>query len=239
MVTGYAPRLVDLARALAGQAAVALENGQLYQEIELLFDGFVRAAVTAIEQRDPVTSGHSERVADMTVRLATVVSQLSAGPYRDVVLDRNQLRELRYAALLHDFGKIIMDDYLGADYAAAVGLANARRITLFEAEEQVFHKTHAQIGAEVAEKWHMPEETVELVAGHHDYEEILKLENENAAFIFLADQLSKAFYLGHGGDMIVPVAFWMKRIRSSSSALRTTAAPPTVALWPSMYLVVE
>ena len=105
-VAGYSAHLVGLARALASQGAVALENGQLYQAIEHLFDGFVLAAVTAIEQRDPVTSGHSERVAGMTVRLAQVVSDLSTGPYSHVVFHGDQLRELRYAALLHDFGKV-------------------------------------------------------------------------------------------------------------------------------------
>ncbi len=147
VVTGYAPRLVDLARALASQAAVALENGQLYQEIELLFDGFVRAAVTAIEQRDPVTSGHSERVADMSVRLATVVSDLSAGPYRDVVLDRNQLRELQYAALLHDFGKVgVREQVLGKAkklYASDLALIRQRHAFLVRTAQWQFEKARA------------------------------------------------------------------------------------------------
>ncbi len=147
LVTGYAPRLVDLGRALASQAAVALENGQLYQEIELLFDGFVRAAVTAIEQRDPVTSGHSERVADMTVRLATVVSDLSAGPYRDVVLDRHQLRELRYAALLHDFGKVgVREQVLGKAkklYASDLTLIRQRHAFLVRTAQWQFEKARA------------------------------------------------------------------------------------------------
>src|SRR2546422_3999074 len=43
----------------AGQAAVAIENSRLYEDIEKLFEGFVLAAVHAIEQRDPTTYGHS------------------------------------------------------------------------------------------------------------------------------------------------------------------------------------
>ena len=147
LVTEYAPRLVDLARALASQAAVALENGQLYQEIERLFDGFVRASVTAIEQRDPVTSGHSERVADMTVRLATVVSGLSSGPYRDVVLDRPQLRELRYASLLHDFGKVgVSEQVLGKEkklYASDLALVRQRHAFLVRTAQWQFEKARA------------------------------------------------------------------------------------------------
>jgi HD-GYP domain-containing protein (c-di-GMP phosphodiesterase class II) len=105
-VQPYSPHLVKLVRSLAGQAAVALENSQLYAEIERLFEGFVRAAVTAIEQRDPTTSGHSERVANLTVGLARVVDRVDQGPYRIVRFNADQIREIRYAGLLHDFGKV-------------------------------------------------------------------------------------------------------------------------------------
>ena len=97
---------VRLAQALAGQAGVALENGRLYLEIERLFEGFVRAAVDAIEQRDPATSGHSERVAALSIGLAEAVDRVDAGPLRHVRFSPEQLRELRYASLLHDFGKV-------------------------------------------------------------------------------------------------------------------------------------
>jgi HD-GYP domain-containing protein (c-di-GMP phosphodiesterase class II) len=97
---------VEMTTALASQAAVAIENGRLYEDIERLFEGFVTAAVTAIESRDPATSGHSGRVATMTVGLAEAVDHLSSGPYREVSFTREQLRELRYAGLLHDFGKV-------------------------------------------------------------------------------------------------------------------------------------
>jgi len=105
-VVPFSKRTVELVTALAGQAAVAIENGQLYREIERLFEGFVQAAVRAIEQRDPTTFGHSGRVADMTVRLATVVDQAAEGLYRSHKFTREQLREIRYAGLLHDFGKV-------------------------------------------------------------------------------------------------------------------------------------
>src|SRR5213082_94307 len=105
-VVPYSKRTVELVTALAGQAAVAIENSRLYEDIERLFEGFVKAAVHAIEQRDPTTSGHSSRVATMTVGLAEAVDHLGSGPYRDVEFSREQLRELRYAGLLHDFGKV-------------------------------------------------------------------------------------------------------------------------------------
>ena len=61
---------VDLCRAIANQAGLALENALLYQEMQGMFDGFVRASVSAIESRDPTTSGHSMRVADLTLAMA-------------------------------------------------------------------------------------------------------------------------------------------------------------------------
>ena len=97
---------IELMRSLAGQAAVAVENNLLYESIERLFEGFVTAAVTAIEQRDPTTSGHSFRVADLTVELAKTIDGITEGEYRDIRFTMDQVREIRYASLLHDFGKV-------------------------------------------------------------------------------------------------------------------------------------
>jgi len=97
---------VSLVSALASQAAVAIENGRLYEDIERLFEGFVMASVTAIESRDPTTSGHSSRVAVYTTGLATAIDRVDSGPYGRVRFSREELRELRYASLLHDFGKV-------------------------------------------------------------------------------------------------------------------------------------
>src|SRR5256885_16700993 len=83
-VVPYSKRTVELVTALAGQAAVAIENSRLYEEIDRLFEGFVKAAVHAIEQRDPTTFGHSGRVANMTVGLAMVVDGAGDGAYRGV-----------------------------------------------------------------------------------------------------------------------------------------------------------
>ena len=105
-VQPFRERSVRLALSLASQAAVAYENRKLYNEIEALFEGFVSASVTAIEQRDPSTSGHSLRVSAYTQSLAAAVNAASAGPYARTHFDAEQLKEIRYAALLHDFGKV-------------------------------------------------------------------------------------------------------------------------------------
>ncbi len=105
-VVAFDLRTADLVSALAAQAAVAIENSRLHEDIEKLFEGFVTAAVTAIESRDPTTSGHSFRVATLTTTLAEAVDTDSTGPYRTITFNREQMRELRYAGLLHDFGKV-------------------------------------------------------------------------------------------------------------------------------------
>jgi response regulator RpfG family c-di-GMP phosphodiesterase len=78
----------------------------LKNDIERLFEGFVNASVTAIEARDPSTSGHSSRVAELTVGLAEAVNQTPNGPYGALHFTPIQIREIRYASLLHDFGKV-------------------------------------------------------------------------------------------------------------------------------------
>jgi HD-GYP domain-containing protein (c-di-GMP phosphodiesterase class II) len=105
-VVPYDARSVELVDSLASQAAVAIENSQLYKDIEQLFEGFVKAAVGAIESRDPTTSGHSDRVAVLTESLAVAVDRGGTGVYKNLKFSPAQLREIRYASLLHDFGKV-------------------------------------------------------------------------------------------------------------------------------------
>ena len=105
-VTSFDKYSEDLVMSVAGQAAVAIQNNNLIQDIEKLFEGFVTASVSAIESRDPTTSGHSFRVAEFTVGLAKLVDSLDEGMFKDVRFTYDQMREIRYASLLHDFGKV-------------------------------------------------------------------------------------------------------------------------------------
>ena len=97
---------IGVAQALAGQAGVALENSILYADIERLFEGFIKASVQAIEARDPTTAGHSFRVAEFTERLARAVDRTDVHGLKALSFTKEQMKELRYAALLHDFGKV-------------------------------------------------------------------------------------------------------------------------------------
>jgi HD-GYP domain-containing protein (c-di-GMP phosphodiesterase class II) len=105
-VVAFDHRSEELALAWAAMAGIALENARLYDEIKVMFDGFVDASVVAIEQRDPTTSGHSRRVATLSVDLAIRVDGLASGPFAGVHFSPTQLQQIEYAGVLHDFGKV-------------------------------------------------------------------------------------------------------------------------------------
>ncbi len=146
-VIPFSRRTVEIVQSLAGQAAVSIENNLLYQSIEHLFEGFVTAAVTAIEQRDPTTFGHSGRVATMTVGLAEVVDRAGDGPFRHVNFTREQLKEIRYAGLLHDFGKVGVREQVLVKakklYPPDLALIKSRYAFIRRSAEAEYHRQRA------------------------------------------------------------------------------------------------
>ena len=102
-----------MALSIASQASIAIQNAQLVDDIKNLFNGFINASVKAIESRDPTTSGHSQRVAELTVAIAEAVDKSDDPKFRDLKFNYDAIQELRYASLLHDFGKIgVREDVL-------------------------------------------------------------------------------------------------------------------------------
>jgi HD-GYP domain-containing protein (c-di-GMP phosphodiesterase class II) len=112
VVEPFTDRDERVLRSVASQAGVALENKALLDGIQALFEQFVRASVKAIEVRDKSTQGHSERVAELTVLQAEAINAVGSGILADLHFDADQLREMRYAALLHDFGKVAVPEYI-------------------------------------------------------------------------------------------------------------------------------
>ena len=106
VVVRFGEETVEILRAIASQAAVSLQKNALVEDINQLFESFVQASVKTIEQRDPSTSGHSFRVADTTVSLLQALPKSGVAKYSKLHLTSEHIREVRYAALLHDFGKI-------------------------------------------------------------------------------------------------------------------------------------
>ncbi len=95
-----------LAESLASQAAIAITNRQLINQLEELFEAFIRLINTAIDEKSPYTGGHCQRVPELTMMLAEAVNETRQGPLADFVMSDKDRYELRIAGLLHDCGKV-------------------------------------------------------------------------------------------------------------------------------------
>ena len=96
----------ELIISLASQAAVAICNSMLLQDVKNLFESIVTYSAEAIDARSPHTAGHSDRVSKLAMQMAHCINAQTDGPYADISFSEEGLNELRIAALLHDIGKI-------------------------------------------------------------------------------------------------------------------------------------
>jgi HD-GYP domain-containing protein (c-di-GMP phosphodiesterase class II) len=96
----------SLAESLASQAAIALTNRQLINQLEALFESFIAMINTAIDEKSPYTGGHCQRVPELTMMLAEAVNETKQGPLRDFNMTDKDRYELKIAGLLHDCGKV-------------------------------------------------------------------------------------------------------------------------------------
>jgi HD-GYP domain-containing protein (c-di-GMP phosphodiesterase class II) len=95
-----------LAESLASQAAVALTNRLLINQLEELFESFIHLINAAIDDKSPYTGGHCQRVPALTMMLAEAVSNVDSGPLKDFSMSDQDRYELKIAGLLHDCGKV-------------------------------------------------------------------------------------------------------------------------------------
>ena len=95
-----------LAESLASQAAIALTNRLLIQQLEGLFESLIDLINTAIDEKSPYTGGHCKRVPTLTMMLAEAASRTNTGPLADFRMSDKDRYELKIAGLLHDCGKI-------------------------------------------------------------------------------------------------------------------------------------
>jgi len=130
---------------IANQAAQAIENTRLHTNLRRLLLSSIKALANAIEARDVYTRGHSERVTEFSVRLAQAIK-----------MDKNALEKLRYAALLHDIGKIkIREDILN----------KPGRLT---DEEFKIVRLHPVFGARILEPVEEFREIIPYIFHHHE-----------------------------------------------------------------------
>ena len=136
---------IQQARQLANQLAVALSNSRLYSDLEKLSIGTVAALARTVDAKSKWTAGHSERVADLAVRIAQVMGFTSK--------DQSTLHR---AGLLHDIGKIGIPMKL---------LDKPGRLT---DEEYEAIKTHPAIGGKILEPIEVYKDIIPLVEQHHE-----------------------------------------------------------------------
>src|SRR5512138_1625000 len=95
-----------LGESLASQAAVALTNRLLINQLESLFESFINLINSAIDEKSPYTGGHCQRVPVLTMLLAEAVNETKSGPLSDFHMSDKDRYELKIAGLLHDCGKV-------------------------------------------------------------------------------------------------------------------------------------
>jgi HD-GYP domain-containing protein (c-di-GMP phosphodiesterase class II) len=105
-IVPFSPADQRLAESLASQAAIALTNRMLINQLEQLFESFIAMINTAIDEKSPYTGGHCQRVPALTMMLAEAVNETSDGPLRDFHMTDKDRYELKIAGLLHDCGKV-------------------------------------------------------------------------------------------------------------------------------------
>jgi len=105
-IVPFSPSDQRLSESLASQAAIALTNRALINQLENLFESFINMINEAIDEKSPYTGGHCQRVPQLTMMLAEAVNDTTDGPLADFRMAEKDRYELRIAGLLHDCGKI-------------------------------------------------------------------------------------------------------------------------------------
>lgn len=104
---GFLEAEAGAARAFASQAAIGLTNLALVDEFRSLFEGLIELTVKALDAKSPYTAGHCRRVPVLADLLSDAVCRTRSGPFAEFEFSSDERYELKIAALLHDFGKIV------------------------------------------------------------------------------------------------------------------------------------
>lgn len=157
---------ISLFETLASQAATVLRLSQLYKDTSQLFFGMINAVTSAIDLKDPYTRGHSQRVAEFSVAIA---SELGLSP--------DEIYNVRIGGILHDVGKIGVSDSV---------LKKPDRLTDVEMSEM---KQHPSLGVKVLEDadllWQL-RSIVPALAQHHE-----RLDGRGYPYGLAGDQITQ------------------------------------------------
>jgi len=111
-IISFSKEDVETLTSLSSQAAVAITNAQLIQDLRLLLESFIDSIASAIDAKSPYTGGHVRKVAEITMIITNALNKTTDGKYKDIAYSTDQLNELRIAALMHDIGKITTPEYV-------------------------------------------------------------------------------------------------------------------------------
>ncbi len=109
-LTPYTKFDEELVYSLASQASILLQRTKLFEDIEKLLESVIETMVATIDARDATTSGHSKRLSDYAVSLAKTINKVDYGKFKDFKFTEDEIKEINYAALLHDIGKISISE---------------------------------------------------------------------------------------------------------------------------------
>ncbi len=146
-VSGQEFQSVDLEmlKALSESAGIAIENARLFKDLQESYVSTVRVLVSRIEDKDPYTHGHTERVAEYAVGIA-----------RELDFTMEEIQRIQFGAFLHDIGKVhTQDDILHKPGALTE-------------EEWMMVKAHPVRGAEMIRGVKFLERVTDMVRHHHE-----------------------------------------------------------------------
>lgn len=149
-----------LAESLASQAAIALTNHQLVDQLQKLFESFIGLINTAIDEKSPYTGGHCQRVPALTMMLADAVAETKSGPLGGFGMDAAARYELHIAGLLHDCGKITTPVHVVDKSTKLEGIFD--RISLIDTRFEIL-KRDAEIAA-LKRRLKLDRHTMEVLA---------------------------------------------------------------------------
>jgi HD-GYP domain-containing protein (c-di-GMP phosphodiesterase class II) len=111
-VIPFSTEAEQLALSLASQAAIAITNRRLINDLNKLLESLIQLIASAIDQKSPYTGGHCRRVPVLTMLLADEAHNAKDGPLKDFCMTPEDRHELEIAAWLHDCGKITTPEYV-------------------------------------------------------------------------------------------------------------------------------
>ncbi|MBI5848081.1 MAG: HD domain-containing protein [Nitrospirae bacterium] len=141
----YSDDEIEFFQFLSDIISSGIVNSRLFDDIETSYLQTVTALANAIEAKDPYTGGHSERVAALSMRMADAMG-----------LSAQEKEHLRFAAALHDVGKI------------GIGREILRKNGRLDGEEQREIRSHPERGMQILEPIHFLKPVLPAIRHHHE-----------------------------------------------------------------------